>query len=316
MTGQLNLYDGTAVTLPVLVGWELNYTAGVPCDSFWLRYPGDSDSLTALSKAVTFVGTEDGQTVFTGVVDEYALEWGGDGAMVEISGRGMAARLLDNEAQAQDYTTATTAMLLRDHVTPYGITVADAGSLSAVPGFSISSGSSEWSVLYEFARYYNGITPRFDRYGRLSLAAFSDDTPLTLGEGNPITGLTYTEKRYGVLSSVLVQAKNQLYSTTVTNEAFLAQGGCARQVVTMPTNAAYQALRYSGRYQLQSSERERFRLAVTVAEAFWGWPGQLVTVELPRAGLGGTWRILESAVCLDETGARTALTLCERDAMI
>ncbi len=316
MTGILHLCDGAALTLPPLLAWEMDYTAGVPCDAFWLRFRGSAGLMPALHKAVTFTGRQDGATVFTGVVDEYHLEWSENGALIEISGRGMAARLLDNESLSQTYGTATTAMILRDHVTRYGITVADSGSLAAVPGFSISSGSSEWSVLYHFAQYYSRVTPRFDRQGRLLLSGFPDTVARTLDSSLPITGLRYTEKRYGCLSAVLVQSKNQLYSTTVTDSSYLAQGGMARQVITMPTNAAYQAMRYSGQYQLDQSKRERYLLEITLALPFWGWPGELVQVDLDKAGCSGQWRVQESKVQLDEDGQRTALTLCAPDTLI
>ena len=272
--------------------------------------------MSQLHKAVTFTAQQEGSTVFTGVVDEYHLEWGMDGAIAEVSGRGMAARLLDNEARAQTYGTATTAMILRDHVTCYGIPVADSGNLASVPGFSISSGSSEWSVLYSFAQYYSRVTPRFDRLGRLLLSKFPTKAARTLDSSLPVLGLRYTEKRYGCLSSVLVQSKNRLYSTTVTDSSYLAQGGRARQVVTMPTNPAYQAMRYSGQYQLEKSRQERYLLEVTLALPFWGWPGELVEVKLDQAGCSGVWRIVESKVKLDETGQRTELILCAPDALI
>ena len=57
---------------------------------------------------------------------------------MEVSGRGMAARLLDNEALGQDYLYATQADILRDHVTPYGIQAALGGSLLPVARFSVA----------------------------------------------------------------------------------------------------------------------------------------------------------------------------------
>ena len=101
--------------------------------------------------------------MFAGVVDECEVTVSGQGRVLELSGRGMAALLLDNEALGQDYGSATQADILRDHVTPYGIAVAPGASLPPVSRFSVSTGSSEWSVVYEFARYYGGIAPRFDR---------------------------------------------------------------------------------------------------------------------------------------------------------
>lgn len=70
-----------------------------------------------------------GERVFTGVVDECQVEQSGNGSVLELSGRGMAALLLDNEALGQDYGTATLEDILRDHVRPYGIQAAAGAKL-------------------------------------------------------------------------------------------------------------------------------------------------------------------------------------------
>lgn len=154
MTGKLIGYDGKEYALPVLLEWTLNYGTGTPCDSFEVRCPWGNRLDGALSDAVEFVAVENGETVFHGVVDEYEWSCGSGGSTLLISGRGMAGRLLDNEAEPADYQTATLGDILRDHVAPYGIQTAEGASLPAVPGFSVESGSSEWQVLYNFARYY------------------------------------------------------------------------------------------------------------------------------------------------------------------
>lgn len=309
MTGAVTLWDGTTVSLPSLTAWELEYALGVPCDAFRVQFPGDRTWEDILSRAVSFTAEEKGERVFTGLVDEWGLTWDGDGILAELTGRGMAARLLDNEAPAQSYVSATAAQILRDHVTPFGVETAEVGKLSPVPGFTVSGGSSQWSILCRFARYYNGIRPWFDRQGRLHLAPFSPTVTRTLDNTCPITTLIHQENRYGVLSRVLVQRRNRFTNTVVNNEAFLAQGGCAQQVLTLPNGTADQSLRYSGAYQLHASEAERYRLEVTLAEGFWAWPGELIQVSLPEIGLSGSWRVTAAVVELDEKGLTTRLSL-------
>lgn len=51
-----------------------------------------------------------------------------------MAGRGMAARLLDNEALGADYQVATVEDILRDHVAPYGIETVRGAELPPVPG--------------------------------------------------------------------------------------------------------------------------------------------------------------------------------------
>ena len=131
---------GVCWTLPVLTRWRMEYALGTPCDSFSLQCPWEAGSGAEPSRWVGFYAEEQGERVFTGVVDESTVAQSEAGGFLELTGRGMAARLLDNEALPQDYGVATQADLLRDHVTPYGIS-AVGGELPPVAGFSVAAGS-------------------------------------------------------------------------------------------------------------------------------------------------------------------------------
>ena len=132
MTAYVTTAAGRTFQLPVPLSWELNYTAGVPSDSFWVRCPWQASQGTDPAEWVRFSAAEAGETVFSGVVDECEVNQGTEGLRLEVSGRGMAALLLDNEALGQDYGTATLEDILRDHVAPYGIELAGEASLPAV----------------------------------------------------------------------------------------------------------------------------------------------------------------------------------------
>ena len=111
MQGVLTCWDGRR-------RWKFQYGCGTPCDSFQLTClwePGEAD---VLAEAVGFTASQDGETVFTGVVDECERGWDSSGGTLTVAGRGMAARLLDNEALGADYQVATLEDILRDHVAP------------------------------------------------------------------------------------------------------------------------------------------------------------------------------------------------------
>jgi len=301
--------SGAVWELPTLTAWRLEYTCGVPCDSFWLRCPWEPGSGTAPKDWVTFVAYESGARVFTGVVDECQMSLSGSGGMLEVSGRGMAARLLDNEALGQDYGTATLADILRDHVTPYGIEVAPGANLPAVSQFSVATGSSEWSVVYDFARYHGGVAPRFDRQGRLVLTGWADDKERQIGDGAMLTQLVCRDKRYGVLSQVLVRDRYSGAIQTVENSEFAAAGGRARRIVTMPGRSNYKTMRYSGQFQLDKSAAEWERLEVTVGEPFAAWPGELIRVSRSGWDRNGLYRAVKTTVGLDAGGCWTRMEL-------
>lgn len=316
MTGYVTTAGGQRLELPVPLAWEINYTAGVPCDSFWLRCPWEGGQQVEPGDWTRFTAVDRGETVFTGVVDECELLWDGQGGRLELSGRGMAALLLDNEAAGQDYVTATLEDILRDHVAPYGIQVAEKTALPAVSQFSVATGSSEWSVLYEFARYHGGVTPRFDREGRLVLAGWTDSENLAITDRQPVTSLVLRERRYGVLSEIWVRDKTRQAMERLENPSFLQKGGCCRRVVTMPGRSSFKAMRYSGQFQLDKSQAEQKRLEVTIPVLFYGKPGDLVRLERGGWYGNGSYRVVEVQVAADETGGRTVLELARPDVVL
>ena len=314
--GLLTCWDGTKYALPTFLNWTFQYTAGVPCDSFLVTCLWEAGLEGVLSDATEFTALENGETVFQGVVDEWETRWEERGGTLVLSGRGMAARLLDNEAQAADYVVATSEDILRDHVFPYGVEVGDGASLPAVSGFSVKSGSSEWQVLYDFARYYGGVSPRFDRRGRLLLTPWGDGAETLVDGETPVTRFVFREKRYGVLSEILVRDRTRMATERVENTGFAQRGGRCRRVMDMPGRTAYQAMRYSGDFQLRRSESGWVRCELTVPRLYFAWPGELVRLARYGFGKNGVYRVLESTVAAGAGGGETRLVLGARDVVL
>lgn len=82
-------------------------------------------------------------------------------------------------------------------------------------------------MVYDFARYYGGVAPRFDREGRLVLTGWPKGETRLIGDGTAVTELVYRDRRYGVLSQVLVRDRYSGQVETVTDGEFSAQGGMA-----------------------------------------------------------------------------------------
>lgn len=312
----VGLGDGGELTLPAAVGWKFCYGTDTPCDSFFLRCLWERGQERLLSAACRFYAEWEGNRVFTGVVDEFAVICGKDGLCLELSGRGMAALLLDNEAMPAEYQRCTRADIVADHVAPYGVEAVGGGELPAVSGFTVSSGESEWSVVRRYACYYGGIVPRFDRMGRLVLDPPRDGREVLVGDADPVTGWEYREERHGVLSQVAVRRRTTWGTQWVSDPAFQAQGGRARKIITVPNTMGTAAMRYTAGYQLRAARRERVRMRLTAAGAFLAWPGELVSVELDGFGANGQYRAAQTEVRCDGDGLTTTLVLGETDAMI
>ncbi len=308
MTACVLRHDGGRVQLPAPLEWKFTYTSGVPCDSFQMICVWDGVAEDPLLWR-EFLAYEGEKLVFHGVVDEVETSLSKSGVLLELSGRGMAALLLDNEAVGQDYGTATLADILKDHVTPFGVEVGACGNFAPVSGFSVSSGQSAWSVVYEFCAYYGGVTPRFSVDGKLILTPWTDGEVVLVGEDSPVVSLRCRDQRYGVVSQILLRDRVTQSVMTLKNLEFCEMGGRCRRVMTLPNDSAYQSARYSGQHQLDVSAGELFRIEVELSEGFVAWPGQLVELQWSDWGRNGTYRVLAAEVSLGEKGFVTRLEL-------
>ena len=102
----------------------------------------------------------------------------------------------------------------------------------------------------------------------------------------------------------------------VENGDFLAQGGMARRIITMPGRSSYKTMRYSGQFQLDKSEAQRERLEAEVALPFCAWPGDLVVVERGDWDRNGRYRVVQATVGMDERGCWTRLDLARPDFVV
>jgi hypothetical protein len=200
-------------------------------------------------------------------------------------------------------------------VTPYGITTLTWG-LPPVSNFSIASGSSEWEVVYNYARYYCGVPLRFDRLGRMLAENDCEQSTVRITDSTPVVRVIYREKRYGVLSEMTVMDKTSGAVATVTDASFQSQGGSCRRVLNMPGKSTFQVMRYNGEFQLRKSKQDYIRMEVEIPVGFVGYPGDLVTVQRSGWGCNGTYRVLEMDCGMDEDGIYTKLVLGAPDTVI
>ena len=316
MTGYVEAANGQRTRQPACLEWELSYTVGTPCDSFRLKCPWKNGGDSAAVRWYRFTAMEGNEVVFRGVVDECETSWTDDGGILELSGRGMAAILLDNEAMAETYVKATIEDIVRDHVTPHEIKVAKCAQMPPVDVFYVGSRSSDWAVLYEFCRYYYGILPRFTPQGTLLLTEWEDAAPIVIGDDCPVTQLRCRDRRYGALSEIRVQTSGREYTSRLKDYEFYAEGGRASAVVVKPKTVLNQTLRYEGRFQIAKSHAQRMRQEIEIADVRYIRPGHLVKLKRRNWSRNGVFRVVEVVVGMDGGGKYTRLELAPPDILI
>lgn len=308
MTGYVTDHQGKTYKLPALLGWEILHGLGQPCDSFSVEFLYTENMLSVLKQAVGFTAYHDGQQVFCGVVDEYIVTCDGKGSVVQLEGRSLGALLMDNEAESGEYYNVGLDYILQHHVTAWGITDVELAQVPKLSRFTVSSGQSQWSVLREFLQFSGELEPRFDVSGKLLIDGTTGGKTYTIGKNTPVGDMEFRDDRYGVISQVLVK-KTRGGSGTVTNDKFAARGGRCRRVVNVPRYVTYDAMRYTGEYQIRQSEKDSVVCVITLPELFAAFAGDAVELNYTAIGLTGKFRVSQSR-CFAQAGQfGTELTL-------
>ena len=310
MTGTLYTADHRMFQLPPLLSWRVTHTGTVPCDSFSVTFVYQKEMAQALKTAAGFVAEEEGEVMLRAVVDEYTVDLDGNGLTATVSGRGYAARLLDNESRPVTYQQATLAEILQNHAEPYGITCGEIAEVRAASAYTVAAGSSQWKAVESFCRACGGFVPRFSREGELLASPEEEGRTLSIGEGDPVLACTLREDHYGVLTEALVIDKTQNQEFSVKNQEMIDKGGQCRRVLYTPGQSTWAAMRYTGEYQIQRSGEDAWTAEVTLPGSFLAFPGDRVSLSLERMGLSGTFRVAEAENRFDGgNGALVTLTL-------
>ena len=165
---------------------------------------------------------------------------------------------------------------------------------STVP-YTAEAGISQWKVISEFCRTYGGFLPRFAKTGELLATPEQDSGKrIILDSGSPVLNCRIREDHYGVLTEALVIDKRQNISYSVKNPEMIAKGGQCRRVIYTPGRSTWDAMRYTGEYQIQQSKKEEQAVTVTLPGSFDAFPGDRVTVRLEKLGLTGNYRVAET----------------------
>ena len=314
MTGRIYTADHKVYELPPLLSWEVTHTGTVPCDSYAVTFLYRPEMAPVLALAAGFLGTGDrGELVARGIVDDYEITMDAGGVTATITGRGAAARLLDNESRPVTYEDATLAEIVRCHVTPYGVVAREIADVRAGSTYTVAAGTSQWKALEGFCRTYGGFSPRFAVNGALLAAPEGNGgRRLAVTDTSPVLSCTWREDHYGVLTEALVIDKSRGTSHSATNPEMIAKGGQCRRVIYTPGQSTWDAMRYTGQYQIDRSREEEKVVEVTLPGSFLALPGDRVSLRLERLGLAGTFRVAEAESRFSaREGATATLTLKE-----
>ena len=286
---KLLTWDQELLELPPLRSWEILRSDGDGCDA--ISFTAEPTLKPAvLTKAVEIRASCQGVRVFTGLVDEYELSVSEKGSGLTVYGRGMAARLLDNQVPEKTFSRLNTTELLRQYVTPYGIQTAEAEQAS-VSGFQVARGNSALQAIQGFCVHAGLLDPMFRADGMLILRRSRKESGIRFRE-TELLGAVYRDKRYGVRTRVELQHSRSSSVQRAVYDALIRRGGRS-ELLGSYSGSGLPATFRTATERLQSSRREEFTLELTVPIQFPCEPGTRAAAELPRLGLSGSFAVSE-----------------------
>lgn len=310
MEGKIYDVRGREYALPALLGWDVSHGFCSPCDCFEVRFVYEKEMLEPLSAACRFSAAHGGETVFSGVVDDFELTADGAGCVCVLRGRGMQALLLDSQTEGGEYYAADTGFILERHARSLGVTDIDAGGLDGrTASLTVSSGESHWSVLSRFAEFCLGVRPRFTPAGRLLLDGADSGRYFTVAAGTAVSSQTYAQERYSVVSEVVVMNRVQGTQVRVEDPRAQAMGIKRVRVVNVPRKTAFDSMQHTAAYQTEQGWQEFLRCRLTVDTCFPAFPGDRAVLESTPLGITGEFTVSATRCWANDRSAGTVLDL-------
>lgn len=304
MKAELLRRNGT-LDLPELLTWRLIHTDGSSADSFELSFPTDPDLFSALRSTRELRCMENGEVRFRGVVDEVESLW--ENAFVTtLCGRGLAAKLMDNQVEGAEFYTLDLDTVLRRYVRPYGISaISTKGGPWRGQLLSVGAGNTGWQVLQGFCLHAGAPQPRFLTDGTLYIGSGMGQHTVQDAE---ILSVARRLCRYGVISSQKVIDLSHIATRTAENPALSALD-IASHRVTARSGPFTRITERSARQRLEASAKKLDTVEAVLPGYHPAQPCDRVFLKLPALGLDGECIVTEVCRHFDGKKETTMLSM-------
>lgn len=209
---------GGQMELPAPALLECTSAYDIPADGFYAVFP--AQPLQGCCEFTALTVELEGKLVFDGLIDEQILSKNSKGMFLTLKARSKSAVLIDNEAIPQTFTRANLWDIYNAHCKQYGFRGLLCDRNPTLSAFTVAKGRSEWQALESFCRQTLGIMPYIsDGYIIAKQRPAGQHIVLSNTSAGCIrfSSLQICNKRYGVISKVILKSESKLYDTAVFN---------------------------------------------------------------------------------------------------
>ncbi|WP_099204669.1 hypothetical protein [Scatolibacter rhodanostii] len=164
MTFWAEMKDHSRFLLGRAISTYFNREEGVPADSLTVKFSADS----VWENLYRVYAYQEGELVFSGIVDEQNTHLDKKGFTVELVCRSLAALLLDNEAEPMTLRNPSWRVMCLKYAESFGLSAKESVHSVEVKGdFEIKKGESCWTVLSRYAEQFLGGKLTVNKKGEL-----------------------------------------------------------------------------------------------------------------------------------------------------
>lgn len=283
---------------------EISADVDVPADELVMTVPYDRKY-----RNVDMLEAYDGKSlVFVGQADEIVSIVHNSGAIVRLSARSLAGRLLDNEAEPVTYINPAAKFIFERHLKPFGIVGYDGDEHPFMGTIKIEKGMTEWQVLEKFCSGRYGKGPRITGAGfALMCGTYGGAEPIVFGRnGVGYTSLREYIKPCKVISQVKLRTEEYGgYKSVVGNGSAADRIKRVRYVnAFLDNNAVKTADR-----MIENGNRQSFEITVECAECLCGIVGRRAVIDDPLVGKREGLVVKSIKYSLGKNGESTTVVL-------
>ena len=282
---------------------EISADVDVPADELVLTVPYDRKY-----RNVDMLEAYDGKSlVFVGQADEIVSIVRTDGAIVRLSARSLAGRLLDNEAEPVTYINPAAKFIFERHLKPFGIVGYDGDEHPFMGEIKIEKGMTEWQVLEKFCNGRYGKSPRITGAGfALMCGTYGGAEPIVFGRnGVGYTSLREYIKPCKVISQVKLRTEEYGgYKSVISNKCVDRIKRVRYVNAFLDNNAVKTADR-----MIENGNRQSFEITVECPKCQCGIVGRRAVIDDPLVGKREGLVVKSIKYSLKKNGESTTVVL-------
>lgn len=193
--------DGQTTHLSKSLSMSFVSSSDSPADSLRVTFAVDSPAEEIYSVKVL----DGAETVFFGYADEQTETVSGNGIILTVKARSLAALLLDNEAMPQVYCLPTMDIIFEQHLKALGFTDYSGENYVCKGDLIITKGMSEWEMLCLFCSISGIEKPYVTSDGSLTIGKKRETDTVFLDSDSPKVKFSRIIKRNALISDIYIR---------------------------------------------------------------------------------------------------------------